>query len=1121
MTTPSATGGSFKRRDTLIDYERVVQDLWEKAHPYDIEADPSCSAETFYVTFPIPYMNGRLHLGHAFSLTKAEFIARFNRLQGKRVLWPFAFHCTGMPIAACADKLRHELEDEGKDIEIVDAEEIEEKDMTAKIGTYGSKRSKAVAKTGLAKTQFDILKSVGVPEEEIPKFADAHHWLKYFPPLGKRDLIKFGLGVDWRRAFITTDANPYFDKFVQWQFKLLLERNRIKFGLRPAIFSRIDNQPCADHDRASGEAANPQAYTLIKIKINHPPTNWLEKAPCLKDANVYLVAATMRPETMYGQTNCFVLPSGDYGVYPAFEKQLTMDEIMSDQKGYVALKTMELQDMLKLKCFFISSSRAASNMAYQGIIPAAPLQKGEQYQNPVSLFQVKGSELLGLELTAPMSLHKTVYVLPLPSIKMDKGTGVVTSVPSDAPDDYAMLKDLQTKEKVRKEFGVDPEWCNRDIIEIQEIPGYGRRSAVDLCEKKKVSSWKDEVKLKEIKAELYVKSFYEGIMIVGEYAGKPVKDVKDAIKAKMIADGMAVPYLEPERRVMSRSGDDCVVALCNQWYSDFSNPEWKAAVAAHVANENSFEAYGQRSAYVHTVQWLEGWACSRNYGLGTLLPWEAEQGNRVLIESLSDSTIYFAYYTIAHYLHGDMYGQSPGMLNIKPEDLTMEVLNYVFCQTQELPTHSSISEQNLKRMRETFLYWYPMNLRCSGKDLVPNHLTMSLFHHAAIWPNNPELWPRGFYVNGHLMLDAEKMSKSTGNFLTIDEACSAFSADGTRIGLADSGDSVDDANFERQTANTGLMRLYLLAQFAEEIVQKREQGTLRTGSKTHLDSMIENEAVNLVQLCKNAYETMNMRDALKYGFFEYLALKDTYRNMLDASEEFHQDVIFQWIENLCIIMSPITCFTCEYIWSQILKKPSLVVREQWPSFSNQFNGDVHRQYQLIMDVAEYARRQLEKQASTKKGKNSTSPVARPDSATLIVAREYQPWQQEVLHILRTLELDPKTHQPLDPKFIDRVKNDENLKSRIPPNLFKDALGFASYQMKEEVKLRGPSALDLSMPFDEKELIELYSSYLKRSIGVKNLTVMLKEESADSTMPQKKDLATPGKPLVIFSTSQSQ
>lgn len=38
--------------------------------------------------------------------------------------------------------------------------------------------------------------------------------------------------VDWRRSFVTTDINPYYDSFVRWQFLTLKERNKIKFGKR-------------------------------------------------------------------------------------------------------------------------------------------------------------------------------------------------------------------------------------------------------------------------------------------------------------------------------------------------------------------------------------------------------------------------------------------------------------------------------------------------------------------------------------------------------------------------------------------------------------------------------------------------------------------------------------------------------------------------------------------------------------------------------------------------------------------------------------------------------------------------------------------------------------------------
>ena len=61
-------------------------------------------------------------------------------------------------------------------------------------------------------------------------------------------------------------------------------------------------------------------------------------------------------------------------------------------------------------------------------------------------------------MQAPKSQYERVYVLPLLTISMDKGTGVVTSCPSDSPDDYMAMHDLKRKEKLREKFGVKDEW---------------------------------------------------------------------------------------------------------------------------------------------------------------------------------------------------------------------------------------------------------------------------------------------------------------------------------------------------------------------------------------------------------------------------------------------------------------------------------------------------------------------------------------------------------------------------------------------------------------------------------------------------------------------------------------
>jgi len=57
-------------------------------------------------------------------------------------------------------------------------------------------------------------------------------------------------------------------------------------------------------------------------------------------------------------------------------------------------------------------------------------------------------------------------------------------------------------------------------------------------------------------------------------------------------------------------------------------------------------------------------------------------------------------------------------------------------------------------------------LQVSGKDLINNHLSFALYNHTAIWEGKPDRWPKSMRCNGHLLLNGEKMSKSTGVLLT-------------------------------------------------------------------------------------------------------------------------------------------------------------------------------------------------------------------------------------------------------------------------------------------------------------------------------------------------------------------
>jgi len=113
----------------------------------------------------------------------------------------------------------------------------------------------------------------------------------------------------------------------------------------------------------------------------------------------------------------------------------------------------------------------------------------------------------------------------------------------------------------------------------------GSLAAERACEEFGVASQNDAKKLADAKAAVYLKGFTEGVMLVGELAGEKVSDAKPKLKATLVATGDGIIYSEPERAVVSRSGDACVVALTDQWYLTYGEDEWAASARECLAGE--------------------------------------------------------------------------------------------------------------------------------------------------------------------------------------------------------------------------------------------------------------------------------------------------------------------------------------------------------------------------------------------------------------------------------------------------------------------------------------------------------------------------------------------------------
>ena len=161
---------------------------------------------------------------------------------------------------------------------------------------------------------------------------------------------------------------------------------------------------------------------------------------------------------------------------------------------------------------------------------------------------------------------------------------------------------------------------------------------------------------------------------------------------------------------------------------------------------------------------------------------------------------------------GSIDGKVRGKLDIAPEQMTDEIWEYIFVDGP-WPANAPLPKEKADAMKCEYEYFYPFDVRSSGKDLINNHLSFAVYNHAAIFPESK--WALSMRANGHMLLNGQKMSKSKGNSLTLRESVEKFGADATRLALADAGDGIEDANFEEKNANPNILRIHTLLLWCE------------------------------------------------------------------------------------------------------------------------------------------------------------------------------------------------------------------------------------------------------------------------------------------------------------------
>ena len=786
--------------------EKYWLKVWEEKHAF--EPDPVAGKKKMFVTVPYPYMNAPVHVGTAFTASRIEFYARFRRLQGYNVLFPWAWHWTGKTIVGMSQRLKQ--------------------------------GDKAVRR---AFVQID-----GVPESEVEKFVDPEYLASYYTKVSRKVMKETGFSIDWRREFRTVD--PTYRKFVEWQYLRLRELGYVVQGTHPVVWCSFDKSPTGDHDRMEGEGVSPEEFTLIKFLLGE----------------FALVAATLRPETIYGATNVWVNPDAEYC------------EAKVDGELWVV------------------SASALTRLS-------------EQKHDVTPVRSLKGSELIGRYAMAPLT-GKSLPILPGKFVDDSLATGVVYSVPAHAPFDLMALRDIQ-EGRVAVGRQVKEMADKISPIQILTLPGYSSIPAADAVKKSGAVDSLDP-RLEAATAEVYSAEFHHGVLshASGPLAGLTVSEAKvKAVELLEKTERRGKMYELPEK-VVCRCGTRCYVkVLENQWFLNYSDPQWKAK-AREVVEKASVLPPEARQWFYTTIDWLKDWPCARRSGMGTKLPWDKDW----IVETLSDSTIYMAYYTISKFVNAEKIG---------PDSLTPEVLDYVFHgkgSPANLAKGAGTTEKRLKELHTEFSYWYPVDLRNSAKELIPNHLTFFAFHHAALFPEKQ--WPRGFGINGMIQVEGKKMSKTMGNFVTWRGALEKYGADGFRLALALTADGMDDADWRDRAAEDARIKVDSVIPFVKK--------SLKASAKREpepIDGWLVSSVHRRISTITQAMEELKVRRASATAFLD---LWNDLRYYLRRTSKPRRETLEQVFDAWARLMCPFTPFMAEELNRELGGK-GLISEADWPT----------------------------------------------------------------------------------------------------------------------------------------------------------------------------------------------
>ncbi|MCD6398795.1 MAG: leucine--tRNA ligase, partial [Candidatus Aenigmarchaeota archaeon] len=672
-----------------------------------------------------------------------------------------------------------------------------------------------------------------------------------------------GFLADWRR-FICT-INPDYQKFIEWQFKKLNQKKLLIKKPYYATFCPNCGPVAVDAsqtDISKGGNAEKHEFTLLKFKLG----------------NEYLVAATLRPEIVYGQTNIWVNP------------KITYVKIKIDNEIWIVSKECE------------------NKLRYQ--------------KDDISeIGKIDGTSLIGKYVVAP-EIKRKIIILPSKFCDPTVGTGIVTSVPSDAPFDWAALRDLQENKEELKKYGLDYEEIKKiKPIPIIESKKWGDLPAVKICKEMNIKNQSDP-KLEEATKEIYKKGFHTGIMkeTCGEFAGLKVEEAKEIMRKKLIENGEGDIFYDLSEEVVCRCGSKVIIKrIDDQWFIKYSDKKLTEKSKEHIKKMKIYpEEYVKSLPTI--LDWFDDRACVRlGNWLGTKFPFD----KKWVIEPISDSTLYPAFYIVSKYVNSG---------ELKPSDLTEKFFDYVYLGKGK-------GENEIwEKVKKDFDYWYPLDMNLGGKEHKTVHFPVFLMNHVAILPEGK--YPRGILVHWYITGSGGKISKSKGGAYPIPDAAEKYSIDAMRMYYSHIANPFSDVEWKHDAIISYKENIRRFYNIISDLIK------IKGGIESNVDKWMISSMNSKIKKATEAMEEFNMKKALDVIFFELMKDVQWYLRRGGNNKNTIKYVISNWLK----MLSPFIPHICEELWERLGEKP-FISTSDWPiADESKINKNAELGEELIKSV---------------------------------------------------------------------------------------------------------------------------------------------------------------------------